>query len=696
MQLDRGRSFRRLAFLILIPSIILLMPVSSGAQPDQKPRSKGHFVSVVLVLDISGSMSVNDPDRLSWDAANLMANLLSNGDEIGLVLFNHEVVSTLGPLRIGQDNITRDNIKERLSGKYNGGTDILGAVGKAIDMLAPIQSTPKRKKAILVLTDGADQNSLDSYRAAHLKALNQGITIFPVAMGTEPSKEKLLALTDESELLQANQPQELPDTFSIIYARLFDSMISRPQGTGTGFVFQAHPLTAEMNLILSDDDPGSLNFTVYDPAGKALSSDQARHGKKFISLQIVSPTPGEWKVQTTRIPDNMSLLQIADLKLEVKWGDVSPLKKTITVDQARLLTDNGTRILDEERYYRGTRFELVVRGPGGEKTYELKDDGQGADRQANDRIFAGTGKIDGIGQYSYYVRVHFPVFQPTSERYFLALQEKVWYRLKYQENAAPSVQQGQVLGLPIRITENKPADPDGEHIFVRLHPKSGPDWNSIKLMNTELSVKENQPGTVRIRPDHYRGMDLGLLSATPGIYEGELEFFYPGQDSVRLPVTFEVKPAPFLDTLLGGLIFWSLIALVMTIIVGLRKSIWFPRKMRVFLWDEHGQRKRSSDILPRSKWLYGKSSLQIGSATLFSRGHKSTNHDLYYEEDGIRQREPVGKHQIILTPAGGYVVVSDGYLSFDQEMNLGDQIGQTYRRSPLAADEEIRIIESEF
>ncbi|MEQ8350756.1 MAG: VWA domain-containing protein [Leptospiraceae bacterium] len=695
MQLVSCRIFNRLILLKLVPVVLLLLSSAILAKPD-KSRSKGHFVSVVLVLDISGSMSVNDPDRLSWDAANLMANLLSQGDEIGLVLFNHEVVSTLGPLRIGQDNISRDTIKERLSGRYNGGTDILGAVNKGMDMLGNVQSSPRRKKAILVLTDGADQSSLDSYRAAHLRSLNQGITIFPVAMGTEPSKEKLLALTDESELLQANQPQELPDTFSIIYARLFDSMISRPQGTGTGFVFQAHPLTAEMNLILSDDDPGSLNFTVYDPAGKALSSNEARHGKKFISLQIVSPTPGEWKVQTTRIPDNMSLLQIADLKLEVKWGDVSPLKKTITVDQARLLTENGTRILDEERYYRGTRFELVVRGPGGEKTYELRDDGQGADRQANDRIFAGTGKIDGIGQYSYYVRVHFPVFKPTSERYFLALQEKVWFRLKWQTNAAPAVQQGQILGLPIQITENKPADPEGENIHVRLHPKSGPDWNSIELLNTELNVKERSPGTVRIRPDYYRGIDLGLFSATPGTYEGELEFFYPGQDSVRLPVKFEVRSAPFLDKLLGALIFWSCIALVIAILMGLRKAVWFPRKMRIFLWDEHGQRKRSSDILPRSKWLYGKSSLQIGSATLFSRGHKSTNHDLYYEEDGIRQREPVGKHQIILTPAGGYVVVSDGYLSFDQEMNLGDQIGRTYRRSPLSPEEEVRIIESEF
>ena len=137
----------------------------------------------------------------------------------------------------------------------------------------------------------------------------------------------------------------------------------------------------------------------------------------------------------------MSLLQIADLKLEVKWGDVSPLKKTITVDQARLLTENGTRILDEERYYRGTRFELVVRGPGGEKTYELRDDGQGADRQANDRIFAGTGKIDGIGQYSYYVRVHFPVFKHC-ELIFLKSSRRVrWTNqdIKFIEKVLPRI-----------------------------------------------------------------------------------------------------------------------------------------------------------------------------------------------------------------------------------------------------------------
>ncbi|MCB1306186.1 MAG: hypothetical protein KDK37_17985, partial [Leptospiraceae bacterium] len=372
------------------------------------------------------------------------------------------------------------------------------------------------------------------------------------------------------------------------------------------------------------------------------------------------------------------------------------LKKQIPVDQAPLLTENGSRILDEEKYYRGTKFELVVRGPGGEKTYELKDDGTGPDKRAGDRVFAGIGKIDGIGQYTYYVRVHFPVFQPTSERYFLALQEKVAFNLNYQTEPPPRIAQGDVLGLPIQITKNKPADPDGEHIYVRLKPGNGPDWKSIRLLTGEVTVKENAPATIRLRPDYFKGMDFGLLGAKPGIYEGELEFYYPGQKSLRLPLKFEVVPAPFLQTLFGGLIFWSAIALIATILIGLRKAVWFPRKMRIFLWDEHGQRKRGNDILPRSKWLFGQSKVQIGRATLQSRGHTSNNHDLYFEEDGIRQREPVGKHQIILTASGGYVVVSDGYLSFDQEMNIGDQIGRLFRRAPLGNGEEIRIVESEF
>jgi Ca-activated chloride channel homolog len=125
--------------------------------------------SVMLVIDVSGSMDATDvlPTRLdaARSAAKTLINQLPPNAEVGLVSFNTKA-TLLTPLTTNRDSVTSalDSLRA------GGGTAIGEGITAALDELArSVATTPEasRPPAIIVLlTDGSSNAGIDPQTAA--------------------------------------------------------------------------------------------------------------------------------------------------------------------------------------------------------------------------------------------------------------------------------------------------------------------------------------------------------------------------------------------------------------------------------------------------------------------------------------------------------------------------------------------------
>ncbi|MBM3663866.1 MAG: VWA domain-containing protein [Actinobacteria bacterium] len=134
------------------------------------------FLDLTYVLDSSGSMSSNDPNRLRISAAQQFTDQLLSQDRAAVVDFDdnatvlQQLTSDKAAVKAALNQIDAD-----------GGTDIGAGVSAANQMLAS-NGDPTRSRVMVLLTDGEGSYS-DTYTAAAVAA---GITIYTVGLGAAP------------------------------------------------------------------------------------------------------------------------------------------------------------------------------------------------------------------------------------------------------------------------------------------------------------------------------------------------------------------------------------------------------------------------------------------------------------------------------------------------------------------------------
>ncbi len=130
-------------------------------------------VAVVLIIDRSGSMK-GQPLADAKNAANLFVQLMTGKDQAALVSFASQVTTDQG--------FTND--KAALSAainalQSNGGTAIYDAVIHAADLIAPVPG----RRALILLTDGADKDSRATFTEAFNKIAPLNVPIFTIGLG---------------------------------------------------------------------------------------------------------------------------------------------------------------------------------------------------------------------------------------------------------------------------------------------------------------------------------------------------------------------------------------------------------------------------------------------------------------------------------------------------------------------------------
>jgi Ca-activated chloride channel family protein len=158
-------------------------------------RAEKKTADVLIAFDRSGSMR-GEPLREAKAGAHAFADALGDRDSLAIVFFDSEVPRPPPPQALAT---ARAAIHKQIDGVFaQGGTALYDAIADGYDvMLARANREPGRIHALVVMTDGKDENSrrytLD--RLAHkFSPENAPVKIFTIAYGSEADPAVLEAI----------------------------------------------------------------------------------------------------------------------------------------------------------------------------------------------------------------------------------------------------------------------------------------------------------------------------------------------------------------------------------------------------------------------------------------------------------------------------------------------------------------------
>lgn len=179
---------KKITLLCLSIFLCLAVPFPASASEPEASNTK----EVVFLLDASGSMKTNDPNRYAIDSIAQLIYTLPSSYKAGFTAYNSEVCACEPLLDNSQRSRIMDTAKEV---SYAGYGNAGAGLKRAVELLS---SNTAGAKEIVMLSDGeflmeseeATENSRAMYREAVRQAAEQGITIHVIGLGDEMEDEE--------------------------------------------------------------------------------------------------------------------------------------------------------------------------------------------------------------------------------------------------------------------------------------------------------------------------------------------------------------------------------------------------------------------------------------------------------------------------------------------------------------------------
>ncbi|KUG08406.1 VWA domain-containing protein [Solirubrum puertoriconensis] len=171
-------------FVLALSLMMGLLALARPQRTDERVEQSGRGIDIVLAVDVSASMELQDfqPNRLG--AAKRMAQAFvrgRRGDRIGVVAFAGDAYSVL-PLTTDYELLTEELKGLRLGLIPTDGTAIGTALGVATNRL---RNSPGRSRVCILLSDGENTaGSLDPLTAAQL-AHAFGLKLYTIGLGKD-------------------------------------------------------------------------------------------------------------------------------------------------------------------------------------------------------------------------------------------------------------------------------------------------------------------------------------------------------------------------------------------------------------------------------------------------------------------------------------------------------------------------------
>ncbi|MFH1741108.1 MAG: VWA domain-containing protein [bacterium] len=184
-------------------------------------------MAIVLNIDTSGSMK-GEPLEMTKRAATQFVAGTPAKDEVAIVSFN-DVVRVMQPFRSGRDGLEEKIRSLETAGKY---TVLYDAVYESLQMAS---QTMRSRKAIVLLTDGKNENSVLTIDDCIGKAREVGIPVYAIGLGMEKDERSLARISKLTggRYLYAPDPQHVGDVYDAILRQFQNQYVFEFSG-GTG------------------------------------------------------------------------------------------------------------------------------------------------------------------------------------------------------------------------------------------------------------------------------------------------------------------------------------------------------------------------------------------------------------------------------------------------------------------------------
>jgi hypothetical protein len=330
-------------------------------------------VDVVLVLDRSGSMKVNDPSRNSVKAVELFASLLNPKDRLAFTTFA-ERGELMTPLIQMEDAGARSGLIDRARAVAMDGawTNFESALRLAYDIHTQQITPPRDKRIVVLFSDGridlgqeaANRKSrqtiaaelIPKFQAAH-------IPIYTVAFSAKSDHGLLdeMAHSTGGMALPSEDPREIYRKFVRIFEEIDQPLmvpVKDNRVTVDGGIEQLKLLIARNSVTES--------IGLVSPTGARIVGTDSRSGvdwqqtPQFDRITVRRPTAGSWQI--TGASGEKKAYLMSDIGLAMQISPVARANENI--DVSAWITYQGERVSDVQML-KDLEFESEVRDDDG-------------------------------------------------------------------------------------------------------------------------------------------------------------------------------------------------------------------------------------------------------------------------------------------------------------------------------------------
>jgi len=381
------------------PLLIAVLWMSSlGAAPVESLQS-AEKITVLLIVDNSGSMKTSDPTDLRFTGVRLFASLLDSNDSLSLIIFSTESAV------LAEDSA---KLLENLQAPAaNGYTNIKAALEDASKLLKDAEQRDG-KVVIVLLTDGKPEipNPYPQYERETLdlaRTLNVPIMAIALTSAAQTAFLDQLAAATGGTVVSANSASDILSNYLQILGQIKDrTVIGGEKNKSNGALKIEQTLAPYVNsatFVLAK--PENTKVRLIGPDGNEITKDHSSDAR-FSLFTLENPVGGTYsfRAQGGGQVQAWAILRSRLRVLIVKPGAIHPLNREVPIIVNLLeetTTGNFIKIIGD------ANFTALITTPDGNKVSldRFYDDGIHGDTTADDgnytRIFPAP-KVEGMYQ----------------------------------------------------------------------------------------------------------------------------------------------------------------------------------------------------------------------------------------------------------------------------------------------------------
>jgi uncharacterized repeat protein (TIGR01451 family) len=347
---------------------------------------------VILILDHSGSMSIEQRLEFAKQGASQFVDLLGVGDSVGVVSFDDTVSVNFGLTTITGDG-TKNSAKAAINGiSLGGSTNIGGGLQAGLNQINALADHCCNNVFVL-LSDG-DHNTGPAPATVIPALQDAGITVLSVGLGAGISTAGQATLQDVAsqtggKFFRVSNAADLVALFTQLSAETTGSgLLARaPEAIGAGQVKEIPVLIEQGSqqatfAVTLVDAADNITVSLRSPSGVQITQadDGVNPNVDFIAgplsriFRIQAPEAGTWKIVITAgLITNGNLEVLAFAKHDGVQFSVAVLKDTLTFPEAVQIA--ATPRFDGEAVVGAVITGVAIRPDGSRIPITMFDDG---------------------------------------------------------------------------------------------------------------------------------------------------------------------------------------------------------------------------------------------------------------------------------------------------------------------------------